>query len=213
MSSRRIRQHVNPLRASLLAIDVKIPRIPFGAPVEVELGSAEAHFLIDRARQDPEGFYVGIEIRDRVVAKANEACRKKGLTNVVSVFANMQTDLTKLFDAGRVNRFFLNFPDPWFKSWQHKRRVADERLIEILFPLLRRGGEIHVNTDIFDIALDALAAMESYDGLTNQSGPWRFARRNPLAARSRRERQCEQDGSKIWRVVFRKDPDGSSVNG
>jgi tRNA (guanine-N7-)-methyltransferase len=171
--------------------------------VEVELGSAEAHFLIDRARQAPEGLYVGIEIREQMVKRARGQCRALGLDNVLNVFANMRVDLPKLFPQGRVRRMFLNFPDPWFKTRQHKRRVADPHLVDLLVPLLTADGEIHVNTDIFDIALDAMAALEGDGRLTNLVGPWRFARTSGFAARSRRERECESEGTKIWRLSYR----------
>jgi transaldolase len=47
----RIRQHVNPLKSDLLDIaDVPTRGGGAGQALEVELGAAEAHFLIDRAR-------------------------------------------------------------------------------------------------------------------------------------------------------------------
>ena len=64
----RIRQHVNPLKSDLLEI-ADVPRLEAGPgrALEVELGAAEAHFLIDRANADPETTFVGVEIRRELV--------------------------------------------------------------------------------------------------------------------------------------------------
>lgn len=202
---RRVRQHVNPLKSDLLEIAVARVEVPAGLLLEVELGSAEAHFLMDRARADAAVFAVGIEIRREVVARANKACTAAGLARVHSVFANMSVDMPRLFAPGSVRRFFVNFPDPWWKSRQHKRRVVGAGLVADMTRALAPGGEIFVQTDIFTIALEAMAALETEPGgrLANAAGPWGFYRQNPYGACSRRERQCHDEGAHIWRLLFR----------
>jgi tRNA (guanine-N7-)-methyltransferase len=200
----RVRQHVNPLKSNFFSIGPGRVEVPAGVPLEVELGSAEAWFLADRAREQPQGYYVGVEIRRDLVDKANRDCAEAGLAQVHSVFANMSVDLPLLFDEGRVRRFFLNFPDPYFKRQQHKRRVLSPTLIDDLARLLTSDGEIHVNTDIFEHALDAMFLLES-DKLrrfVNLRAPWSFLGENRFAARSRREQQCLREGTKIWRLAY-----------
>jgi tRNA (guanine-N7-)-methyltransferase len=202
---RRIRQHVNPLKSDLLEIDVARVETPPGR-LEVELGSAEAHFLMDLARADPEAAFVGVEIRREVVSRASRACQTAGLVNVQNVFANISVDLPRLFARQSVRRFHLNFPDPWFKSRQHKRRVVGAGLVLDIHDALEAGGELFVQTDIFDIALEAMAALEA-DGprrFANALEPWSFFPHNPFGARSRRERQCDAEGARIWRLLYRK---------
>ncbi|HXU60862.1 MAG TPA: tRNA (guanosine(46)-N7)-methyltransferase TrmB [Polyangia bacterium] len=201
----RVRQHVNPLKSDLLEI-ADVPRVAAapGQPMEVELGAAEAHFLIDRATADPDTLFVGIEIRRELVEPGNADCARRGLSNVRLVFANMSVDLPRLFAPGSVRRFFLNFPDPWFKSRQHKRRVINPGLIAELAVALQPGGELYVMTDIFALALDAMAALEASPAYESATGGWTFARTNPYGAKSRRERQCEQEGARIWRLLYRR---------
>jgi tRNA (guanine-N7-)-methyltransferase len=202
----RIRQHVNPLRSEYLRIDLAPLSLREGWPTEVELGSAEAHFLMGRAAEEPRANYIGVEIRRELVEQTNQIFGEQGLSQVRSVFANMSVDLPRLFPAGSVRRFFINFPDPWFKFRQKKRRVVSEELVADLWAGLAALGEVHVATDIFDIALDAMAALEgdSPRRFVNAHSPWTFARATPFEARSRRERHCEATGIKIWRLVYRK---------
>lgn len=203
--SKRVRQHVNPLKSNFFVIAPAPVKVSEGVPLEVELGSAEAWFLMDRAKEAPGGHYVGVEIRRELVDKANDECARVGLPQVESVFANMSVDLPRLFRRQSVRRFFLNFPDPWWKSKQQKRRVMEPGLFELLHDLLQAGGEVHVATDIFDLALEAMAGLEGEPRrFENVREPWSFLPVSPFAARSRRERQCEGDGSKIWRLVYRR---------
>jgi tRNA (guanine-N7-)-methyltransferase len=200
----RIRQHVNPLRSDYLHIDVERLNLPAGRPIEVELGSAEAYFLMERAEEAPERSYVGVELRRDMVAMANQESERRGLAQVRSVFANISVDLPKLFTPGSVSRFFINFPDPWFKYKQRKRRVVGEELVDQLLPLLTHDGEVHVATDIFDIALDAMAALEREPPrhFRNLHAPWSFLPNTRFAARSWRERHCEAEAVRIWRLVY-----------
>ncbi len=131
---------------------------------------------------------------------------EQGLGQVHSVFANMSVDLVRLFAPASVHRFFINFPDPWWKQRQRKRRVVGEDLVDQLATLLGRDGEIHVATDIFDIALDAMAVLERENPrrFLNLHAPWSFLRASQSAARSRRERFCEEHGIRIWRLAYRR---------
>jgi tRNA (guanine-N7-)-methyltransferase len=76
--------------------------------------------------------------------------------------------------------------------------VVSPALVCDLGALLTTDGEVHVATDIFEIALDAMAALESAR-FQNLDGPWTFRRR-----RSRRERQCEDEAVRIWRLAYRR---------
>ena len=131
-----------------------------------------------------------------------------GATRAKTLFKDLAQVRYIPFDLpGSVRRFFLNFPDPWWKSRQHKRRVVSAGLIADMVQALAPGGEIFVQTDIFAIALEAMAALEGEAAgrLRNAAGPWSFYRDNPFAACSRRERQCQTEGTTIWRLLFGAD--------
>lgn len=202
----RIRQHVNPLKSSYRerrAAAIELPADP-RVEVEVEIGCAEAWFLFDRAAQDLERVEIGLEIRQELIAPVNERARAEGV-NVRAVFAHVNVDLPSLFPPGRIARLFVNFPDPWFKKKHHKRRLVDDELIPALRRVLRPGGELFFQSDVFDLALDAMATIEDRPDLfRNEAGPWSFWKEgNPYGARSRRDVQCRHEGVPIWRILYR----------
>jgi len=199
---RRVRHHVNPLGAEFLGRRIDPIALPPGE-VEVELGCADARFLFERAPLHPRVSFVGLEIRQPLVDEVNDKARALGLANLRAVFTNVNVDLDALFADERVARFFVNFPDPWFKRRHHKRRVMNPELVDVLHKKLVPGGELFFQSDVWDLALDALAVLEGApQRFRNLDGPWSFCRDNPFGARSLREVRCEERQMRIWRMRY-----------
>jgi tRNA (guanine-N7-)-methyltransferase len=174
-----------------------------GAPVEVELGCADARFLFERAPTLPGTQLIGLEIREPLVKQVNRLASEQGLANLRAVFCNINVDLPSLLPDGSLARVFVNFPDPWFKRRHQKRRLMNEELAATLHRKLRPSGELFFQSDVFDLALDALAVLEAAPELfTNVAGPWSFTRDNPYGAKSLREVRCEERGMRIWRMCY-----------
>jgi tRNA (guanine-N7-)-methyltransferase len=202
---RRVRHHVNPLGNRFL--DTNAGRLePRGRPLEVELGCADARFLFERAPRHPDVDFVGVEIREPLVEQVNEQAAELGLSNLRAVFANVSTELDALFADGSLRRVFVNFPDPWFKVRHHKRRLMSPELAAVLARKLEPAGELLFQSDIWELGIEALAALEGEPGLQNARAPWTFLRANPYDAKSLREVRVEERGLRVWRMLFRRTP-------
>ncbi|MBZ0233115.1 MAG: hypothetical protein K8M05_12360 [Deltaproteobacteria bacterium] len=201
----RIRQHVNPLLSFYEVFRGERPALAPGRPVEVEIGCADAQFLFERAAQDPTRTYVGLEIRDELVDLVNKRARESGAP-VVAVFCQAQRHLAEIFPPGTVDRVYINFPDPWFKRRHEKRRMVDDALVVGIAEIAKAGAEVLVQSDVWDVALDAMEAFERRDELfANVGGAWSFWRGgNPYGVRSWREQNAEETGLPIWRIRYRR---------
>jgi tRNA (guanine-N7-)-methyltransferase len=201
---RRIRQHVNPLSINRLATGVGRVTAPPGLELEVELGCADADFLFGRAAHDPGRFYVGVDIRREMVRFVREKAAASGLAHcLTAVYANLLTELDVLFDRGSVSTCHINFPDPYFKPSQHKRRFLTPELVRSLGRIIRPGGTLAFQTDVFELALEALELIETQErDFVNVAGFFSFSRSHPFGATSRRERKCEARGIRIWRLRY-----------
>lgn len=199
----RIRQHVNPKLAYFDTFHGERPALSPDRPVEVEIGCADAQFLFERAAIEPHGQYVGLEIRRDLVDLVNAKARALGAP-VVAVFCHAQKHLDRIFAPRSIDRVFVNFPDPWFKARHADRRMVDDALVRGLVPLLRPGAEVMVQTDVWDIALEAMAAFDARDdAFSNLAGEWTFWRGgNPYGVRSWREQNAEETGLPIWRLRY-----------
>jgi tRNA (guanine-N7-)-methyltransferase len=201
---RRIRNHVNPLKMDYAERREIGFALPATGEIEVELGCADARFLFERAAARPQVFCVGVEIREDLVHDVNLRAREAGLSNLKAVFAHINVDLDRLFPDGRLARVFVNFPDPWFKRRHQKRRVMTPEVVEGIASKLRVGGELLFQSDVFEVALEAMAAIEGSERLVNCAGGWSFVADHAYGARSLREVRCAEKSMKIWRMVYQR---------
>ena len=198
----RIRQHVNPLELFFEQFHGVAPVLDASRELEVEIGCADAQFLFERAAREPARQYVGLEIREDYVEHVNKRAAQTGLP-VTAVFCQAQLHLREVFGAARAQRVFINFPDPWFKRAHRNRRMVDPVLIAGVAGLLALAGELFVQTDVWELALDAMAAIESEGRFANRAGEWTFWRAgNPYGVRSWREQNAEDTDLPIWRMLY-----------
>jgi tRNA (guanine-N7-)-methyltransferase len=199
----RIRQHVNPNQLHFARFRGDRPALDDRA-VELEIGCADAQFLFERAARDPSRHYVGLEIREDLVKLVNRRARALAAP-VHAVFCQAQLHLAQVLPPGSVDRVYINFPDPWFKRRHHGRRMVDDALADGIATVARAGADVFVQSDVWDIALAAMATFERADRFANIAGEWTFWRGgNPYGVRSWREQHAEETGLPIWRIRYRR---------
>jgi tRNA (guanine-N7-)-methyltransferase len=200
----RIRQHVNPLDVFFETFRGEKPVLDPARELEVEIGCADAQFLFERAARDPARQYVGLEIREDLVEWVNRKARTSDAP-VHAVWCHAQLHVKTIFAPGVASRVYVNFPDPWFKRRHHVRRMVDTVLADQVAYLLRAGGELFVQTDVWDIALDAMRSFDGDDRFVNLAGEWTFWKHgNPYGVRSWREQNAEETDLPIWRILYRR---------
>ena len=125
----------------------------------VELGTGKGDFITQLAEKNPDKNFVGLEMEKEVVLKAARKVQEKNLSNVrLAVF-----DINKIstiFADGEVDRFYINFCDPWPKKRHFKRRLTYIKFLDMYQKILKPGGEIHFKTDnrnLFDFSLEQFA--------------------------------------------------------
>lgn len=196
---------MNPLNRRFKELVPTVPTLRPGAPLEVEIGCAEAQFLLERARIDPDRDYVGLEIRESLVLEVNEQAQAEDLP-VQLIFCHANQHLLDLFKQESIDRVYLNFPDPWFKRRHHKRRMITPFLLEDVHKLLKPDGQLFFQSDVWPVALEVLSYLETLRHyFRNTNGSWAFHMDgNPFGARSWREQHCEEEGLPIWRILCDK---------
>ena len=200
----RVRMHANPLAVSYARFRGERPPLEAGRPVEVEVGCADAQFLFERAAREPERTYVGLEIRQDLVDLVNRRARAANVA-VHAVFCQAQLHTKLIFPRGAATRVYVNFPDPWFKRRHQKRRMVDAVLADRIAEVARPGADVFIQTDVWEIALDAMSALERDGRFANAAGEWSFWRGgNPYGVRSWREQNAEETGLPIWRMLFNR---------
>ena len=119
---------------------------PAFAALQVELGCGKGRFTCDMAGRSPRTLFVAIEkVPDALVVAMERAC-SLGLGNV-RFLAQDAANLGEYFAPGEVGRIYINFPDPWPKKRQFKRRLTAPSFQKLCWDALCPGGEIWFKTD------------------------------------------------------------------
>jgi tRNA (guanine-N7-)-methyltransferase len=172
-------------------------------PLEVDLGFGRGEFLLERARLQPDAQFIGVEIRDYLVDKMNQALALDPRPNVRVLLANVKEHLALLFGPGSLSRVYIHFPDPWNqRKKHHKRRMVDGQLVETLYALLQTSGEVHLMTDQEEVGREMLALFEGHGGFHNACGAGQFCAESTTGVQTREERYYLQRGDPIYRLRF-----------
>ena len=133
-------------------------------PIVVDLGCGAGNFLLERARREPGLRFVGFELRYKRLVKAARKVERAGLRNVWFLREAAER-LADYFPAGSLAAVHVNFPDPWPRRSEWKKRLVNRALLEALQTLLQPGGEFLLKTDDSGYFLHALSLLREVPGL------------------------------------------------
>ena len=91
---------------------------------------------------------------------AMEKARDMELKNVFFIDMDV-AKMEEIFAPGEIDRLFINFPDPWPRKKNAKRRLTHRTFLDKYCRTIREGGEIHFKTDnapLFAYSLEEFAA-------------------------------------------------------
>jgi tRNA (guanine-N7-)-methyltransferase len=185
---------------------VDVRSLVAGDWIEIEVGPGRGWFLVERAEVAPQAGLVGLEVRRKWASIVDGRLAKRGLAKRARVFAeDVQYALPRLAPDGSVRRFYVHFPDPWWKKRHQKRLVVRGGFLEEVVRLLEPGGELFVQTDVEERATEyeSLVGLEPrLEPAGDIPGSPRMAD-NPYVARSPRERRAIADGLPVHRMRWR----------
>ena len=124
----------------------------------VEVGCGKGKFTVETAQANPTVLMIAIERCREAMVMALEKAKEMGLKNVFFVDMDV-AEMESCFTAGEIDRLFINFPDPWPRTKNAKRRLTYRTFLKMYSRVLKDGGEIHFKTDnrkLFDFSLEEM---------------------------------------------------------
>ena len=118
--------------------------------LHVELGCGKGRFTCGMAELNPQVLLAAVEKVPDSLVVAMERCCERGLLNL-RFLAQDAANLEEYFAPGEVSRIYINFPDPWPKKRQYKRRLTAPAFQKLCWDILRPEGEIWFKTDNSDL--------------------------------------------------------------
>lgn len=128
--------------------------------VHLELGCGKGSFTVETAARNTDALLVAVEKVPDAMVMAMEKAMERGISNVRFIDCDAQ-NLPTLFAPGEAERIYINFPDPWPRSHDARRRLTAPNFLRIYADVLPVGGQIHFKTDndpLFQWSLDQMEA-------------------------------------------------------
>lgn len=136
---------------------------PKKQPVFMELGCGKGGFIAELAAKTPEKNFLAIDIKSEVLvlAKRNIERAFKGKKEEEFNVRIMSQDIERIdlafSPSDKIERIYINFPNPWPKDRHKKRRLTHSRQLMKYREFLEDNGEIYFKTDsseLFEESLD-----------------------------------------------------------
>lgn len=137
---------------------------PSRQPIHLELGCGKGYFIAGLAPEHPEINYIGIDLKDVVLAPAKRvieaAFGEKPVQNVALTGHDIERLPEIMDEHDRVERIYINFCNPWPKPRHWKRRLTYPTRLRDYRALLDPQGEIWFKTDDGPLYRDTLRYLE-----------------------------------------------------
>ena len=130
------------------------------AALWVEVGCGKGKFTVETAAANPDVLLIAVERCREAMVVAMEKAQSMKLTNVFFIDMDVEK-IEEIFAPGEINRLFINFPDPWPRKKNRKRRLTYRTFLDKYCRVVRENGEIHYKTDnapLFEFSLEEFAA-------------------------------------------------------
>ena len=135
-------------------------RMPDCTALWVEVGCGQGKFTAETAQANPTVLLVAVERCREAMVVAMEKAQSMGLKNVLFIDMDV-AEIESVFAPGEIDRLFINFPDPWPRKKNAKRRLTHRGFLDKYCRVVKQGGEFHFKTDnapLFAFSLEEFAA-------------------------------------------------------
>lgn len=118
--------------------------------IYLELGCGRGKFITERAEENPDINFIGIDLKDEVLIYVKKKVHEKELENVRIVPLNIAL-IDGVFNSDEIGRIYINFCNPWPKDRHNKRRLTYTTFLNQYKKFLKPESEIWFKTDDVDL--------------------------------------------------------------
>lgn len=127
--------------------------------INIEIGTGKGNFIINKAKNNPDINFIGIEKFDSVIARALEKI-PDDLNNLKMIRINA-LELDEVFDK-EIDTIYLNFSDPWPKKRWYKRRLTSDIFLKKYDTLFKDECKIIQKTDNMSLFEYSICSLSNY---------------------------------------------------
>lgn len=116
-------------------------------PIELEIGTGKAAFLLRRAQAMPDRNFFGIEWANEFYKFAVDRMERWAVPNVRMLRTDAAYFMRVVCPPGSLRVLHVYHPDPWPKKRHHKRRLIQPAFVDAAVRCIEPGGRWAVQTD------------------------------------------------------------------
>ena len=134
--------------------------MPDAKALWVEVGCGKGKFTAETAEANPDVLMIAVERCREAMVVAMEKARTMSLKNVFYIDMDV-ANIEDIFASQEIDRLFINFPDPWPRKKNAKRRLTHRGFLDKYCRVVRTGGEFHFKTDnapLFEFSVEEFEA-------------------------------------------------------
>ena len=125
--------------------------------IEIEIGTGKGKFIIEKAMQNPNINFIGIEKYDSPLVSAVKKLEELELNNLKLICFDA-LEIEEVF-VHEINKIYLNFSDPWPKKRHAKRRLTSSVFLNKYDSLFKNEKRIEMKTDnddLYEFSIESL---------------------------------------------------------
>ena len=173
-------------------------------PVEIDIGCGRGLFLFNAAVTTPGTNFVGLEIDYREGRRTATRLMKQNLANARVIGGDGRIVLSEMITPGSVHAAHVYFPDPWWKTRHHKRRIFNVEFTNLLTRILRPGGFVHHWTDVADYFEMVRSLMDGHPEFAICPPPEQRDANHDMDYHTSFERKKRKLGLPIYRALWQR---------
>jgi tRNA (guanine-N7-)-methyltransferase len=127
-------------------------------PIYLELACGKGEYTQNRAQQEPNINFIGIDIKGNRMYIGARNCEALGLKN--AAYLRIPIDrITDYFDAQEIAQIWIIFPDPFLRDSKDKNRLTHAKFLAKYQQILQSNATVNLKTDskpLFDFTLETI---------------------------------------------------------
>lgn len=215
----KVRQHVNPLSSKYqqpLKLEDDWMENAFAQPnlpLVLDIGCSKGTYCLQYAQNNPGINVLGLEIRKPVVEIALSRKKRWGLDNVHFLSSNANVDLKNILEfvnkksSMKIELVSIQFPDPYFKKKQQKRRVVNNDLVRTLAKYLEKDTRLYVQSDVEDVEehmIQVIHESSYFDVFNGYKMELLTENESATGIETEREIATAAKGLPVYRMLFKR---------
>lgn len=168
--------------------------------LEIEIGFGRGDFILDRAGQHPDRFFIGYEVKTKAVRLCLNRVDKLEYKNIWFSDDDVRFSLPRVIPDARISIIHILFPDPWWKEQHRVKRLFSPPFVDLLAAKIAPGGLLHFKSDVEEYGEMVRYLLSQNDAFTKHEAS--LSNRIGEFAPTHREHWCERNQKPVWAYYF-----------